>query len=79
MEEFEVNNERMRKIATKALIWSGYLMPLTNVINNLSYVGISIVSGILAVEGAISIGHDFQLSSLCASVFAPVCRHCEHL
>ena len=56
MEEFEVNNERMRKIATKALIWSGYLMPLTNVINNLSYVGISIVSGILAVEGAISIG-----------------------
>lgn len=56
MEEFEINNERMRKIATKALIWSGYLMPLTNVINNLSYVGISIVSGILAVEGAISIG-----------------------
>ena len=25
-------------MSTRALIWSGYLMPITNVINNLSYV-----------------------------------------
>lgn len=54
--EFEENNEELRKVATRALIWSGYLMPLTNVINNVSYVAISIISGILAVNGQISIG-----------------------
>lgn len=56
IEEFEESNEQLRKTATRALIWSGYLMPLTNVINNLSYVAISIVSGVLAVKGYISIG-----------------------
>ncbi len=54
--EFEESNEELCRTATRALIWSGYLMPLTNVINNLSYVGISIVSGLLAVKGYISIG-----------------------
>lgn len=54
--EFEENNEELRKVATRALIWSGYLMPLTNVINNVSYVAISIISGILAVNEQISIG-----------------------
>lgn len=56
IEEFEETNEELRRVATQALIWSGYLMPLTNVINNLSYVAISIVSGVLAVKGYISIG-----------------------
>lgn len=54
--EFEENNEELCKVATRALIWSGYLMPLTNVINNVSYVAISIISGILAVNEQISIG-----------------------
>ena len=54
--QFEEKNEQLRRVATHALIWSGYLMPITNVINNLNYVAISIVSGILAVCGAISIG-----------------------
>lgn len=56
IEQFEESNEELCRVATRALIWSGYLMPLMNVINNLSYVGISIVSGILAVHGSISIG-----------------------
>lgn len=54
--QFEETNEELRRVATRALIWSGFLMPVTNVINNLSYVAISIVSGILAVNGYISIG-----------------------
>lgn len=54
--QFEESNAELRRVATRALIWSGYLMPLTNVINNLSYVAISIVSGVLAVNGYISIG-----------------------
>lgn len=56
IEQFEEYNEELRRVSVKALVWSGYLMPLMNVINNLSYVGISIVSGILAVNRAISIG-----------------------
>ena len=56
IEQFEESNEELCKTATRALIWSGYLMPLTNVINNLSYVGISIVSGVMAVNGDLSIG-----------------------
>lgn len=56
IEQFEESNEELRRVATRALIWSGYLMPLTNVINNLSYVGISVVSGMLAINGGISIG-----------------------
>lgn len=54
--QFEESNEELQRVSTRALIWSGYLMPLTNVINNLSYVAISIISGILAVKGVISIG-----------------------
>lgn len=54
--QFDHNNNDFQKVATRALIWSGYLMPLTNVINNLSYVAISVVSGILALNGLISIG-----------------------
>jgi ATP-binding cassette, subfamily B, multidrug efflux pump len=56
IESFEENNEELRKVATRALIWSGYLMPITNVINNLSFVAVSVVSGVLAVGGVITIG-----------------------
>lgn len=56
IEQFEKTNEELRRVATRALIWSGFLMPITNVINNLSYVAISVVSGILAIKGYISIG-----------------------
>lgn len=54
--EFEESNGALCEVATKALIWSGYLMPITNVINNLCFVAISVISGILALNGQISIG-----------------------
>ncbi|MDO4354967.1 MAG: ABC transporter ATP-binding protein [Clostridia bacterium] len=56
IEQFEKTNEQLCEVATRAQIWSGYLMPVTNVINNLSFVAISIVSGLMAVRGRISIG-----------------------
>ncbi len=56
IDAFEDNNERFRAVSTRALIWSGYLMPIMNVINNLTYVGIAVVSGILAARGAITVG-----------------------
>ena len=54
--QFEESNEAFCEIAIKALTWSGLLMPVMNVINNLIYVLIAIVSGIMAVKGQISVG-----------------------
>ncbi len=54
--EFEENNEALCGVATRALIWSGFLMPLTNVVNNLSFVAVSVVSGLMAIHGYITVG-----------------------
>ena len=54
--QFDTSNEELRQVSTRALIWSGFLMPITNVLNNLTYVFLSIFSGILAVNGSIEIG-----------------------
>ncbi len=56
IEQFEENNEKLRAVSVQAQIWSGYLMPVMNVINNLSYVCIAIVSGLMASKGLISVG-----------------------
>ncbi len=52
--EFEEKNEGLCDISIKALICSGYLMPLMNVINNLLYVAMSVLCGVLFVGGRIS-------------------------
>lgn len=52
--DFEEKNERLTETSIKALIWSGYLMPLMNVINNLCYLSVAVFSGILFVRGTIT-------------------------
>lgn len=52
--DFEEKNINLCKVSIKALVWSGYLMPLMNVINNLSYVAIAVFSGVLFIKGEIS-------------------------
>ncbi|MBO5032243.1 MAG: ABC transporter ATP-binding protein [Lachnospiraceae bacterium] len=55
--EFSRKNEQLCKTSIRALIVSGYLMPMMNVINNLCYVAIAVLSGVLYVRGIIgSIG-----------------------
>lgn len=54
--QFEENNRQLCEVATKAQIWSGYLMPITNVINNLNYVLIAVISGLMAANGLIGVG-----------------------
>ena len=56
IEEFEEANKNLRDIGLKAQIWSGFLMPIMNVINNLGFVVVAVVGGILAVQGTITIG-----------------------
>lgn len=50
---FEEKNDKLTVTSIKALIWSGYLMPLMNVINNLCYLTVAVVAGILYVRGTI--------------------------
>lgn len=51
---FEEKNEALCKASIDALIWSGYLMPLMNVINNLCFLSIAVLSGLLFVNGTIT-------------------------
>lgn len=52
-QEFGQKNDALCKVSISALTWSGYLMPLMNVINNLCYLAIAVLSGILFVDGRI--------------------------
>ncbi len=56
LRQFEENNYKLYEIAAKAQIWSGYLMPIMNVINNLNFVLIAVISGIMAANGKIGVG-----------------------
>lgn len=56
IEEFEEINTKLKQVGLKAQIWSGFLMPLMNVISNLGFAVVAIVGGLLAVKGLITIG-----------------------
>lgn len=56
IEQFSELNERYYKASLMALIWSGFLMPLMNVINNLSIALVGALGSELAVRGVISVG-----------------------
>lgn len=56
IEEFEEINNELKQVGLKAQIWSGFLMPIMNVINNLGFAIVAIVGGLLAVKGHITIG-----------------------
>ena len=55
-EKFEQANEASFNNGRAAQIWSGLLMPLMNVINNLTFALIGLTGGYLAVAGRISVG-----------------------
>jgi ATP-binding cassette subfamily B multidrug efflux pump len=54
--QFREINEELRMYSTKAQIWSGFLMPLMNVINNLSFACVACFGGVLSVWGTIGVG-----------------------
>ncbi|MCL2665932.1 MAG: ABC transporter ATP-binding protein/permease [Defluviitaleaceae bacterium] len=49
--EFDEINDGLRAVSTKAQIWSGFIMPIMNVINNLSLAVVALAGGILALDG----------------------------
>jgi len=56
LKQFKEVNERLYESSNKAQIWSGYMMPLMNVINNFIFTVVAIVGGILSVGYGLSIG-----------------------
>lgn len=56
LKQFGEINERLYESSTKAQIWSGYMMPLMNVINNFIFAIVAIVGGILSVGYGLSVG-----------------------
>lgn len=55
-DEFLELNDRLRDVGTKAQIWSGFIMPLMNVINNIGFAAVAAVGGILAIRGLVTVG-----------------------
>nr|WP_246320094.1 ABC transporter ATP-binding protein [Paenibacillus qinlingensis] len=54
--EFNSVNGRLYEVGLKAQIWSGFLMPILGVINNIGFSSVAIVGGVLAVKGHITVG-----------------------
>lgn len=55
-QDFEELNENLSKTAGEAQTKSGIIMPVAGVINNVSFVAISVLSASLAVQGLLSVG-----------------------
>ena len=56
IQDFEVVNNRLYSAAVKAGIWSGFMMPLLSVINNVGFAAIALTGGVLAVNNMITVG-----------------------
>lgn len=54
--EFDEVNRRLYETGLKAQIWTGFMMPLLAVINNIGFTAVAIVGGLLAVKGHITVG-----------------------
>ena len=54
--EFARINEELRVAGTGAQIWSGFIMPIMNVIDNLSLAVIAFAGAWLAINGSITVG-----------------------
>jgi len=54
--KFDVINEQLREYGTKAQTHAGFMMPMMNVINNLTFSLVAIAGGILCTEGMVTIG-----------------------
>ncbi|WP_438445305.1 ABC transporter ATP-binding protein [Gorillibacterium sp. sgz5001074] len=54
--EFEAVNRRLYEVGLKAQIWTGFMMPLLAVINNIGFAAVAFAGGMLAVKGSITVG-----------------------
>jgi ATP-binding cassette subfamily B protein len=55
-DEFTATNDVLFSSAWKSQFFSGLMMPVTNFVGNLGYVGVAIFGGVLAAGGSIAVG-----------------------
>lgn len=53
---FQIANEQLYESSRQAQIWSGYMMPLMNVINNLIFALLAFAGGVLSISSGMSVG-----------------------
>ena len=56
IQDFEAYNDALCRVGIRAQIWSGYLMPIMNVINNVGFAAVACAGGVLAIKGFITVG-----------------------
>lgn len=56
LNQFSEINENLYNSSRKAQMWSGYMMPIMNVINNLIFALVAIVGGVLSISYGVSVG-----------------------
>ena len=56
MRDFSETNEELYESSLRAQVWSGFMMPLMNVINNLIFAIVAITGGILTIGYGLPIG-----------------------
>jgi len=56
MKQFAGTNEKLYGASLRAQIWSGFMMPLMNVINNLIYTLVAITGGVLSIGYGLPVG-----------------------
>lgn len=56
IQQFDEINTELCKVGVKAQVWSGFIMPMMNVINNLGFTAVAALGGYLAVRDIITIG-----------------------
>ena len=56
IDDFKNTNRELCVFSTNAQIWAGLMMPLMNVINNLSYALLASIGGVMILKNEVSIG-----------------------
>ncbi|MBR2589370.1 MAG: ABC transporter ATP-binding protein [Clostridia bacterium] len=56
IEEFEDINDDLRRSTQRALTMSGVIMPLNDAVNNIVFVLICVIGGVLSISGTINVG-----------------------
>lgn len=54
--QFDALNKKLLEVGLKAQIWSGFLFPIMNILNNLTLGIVALTGGVLALKGMITVG-----------------------
>ena len=56
LDSFGAANARLSRVGAKAQVWTGFLMPIMNVLGNLGFTAVAVTGGLLALKGGITVG-----------------------